>query len=251
MQTVQQVARAQQDTPFLERFIEAYQPFILRAASQSAGFAVTRSDDEYSVALMAFYEAVRTYNAAGGSFGSYARLVIDRRLTDYYRAARRFDAEVPLSPQIFDGAVEAEQPDAEVQRAVVEKMAAPAAAGAAEEIEEANRLFRGYGFCFYDLGKCSPRAEKTRRGCAAAVAALLRTPALLAELLRTPALLAELRRAHALPVKALAAQSGVSRKLVERHRNYIVAAALLLNGDYPVLSEYLQTIRKEIARCGQ
>lgn len=241
MQTVQQVARAQQDTPFLERFIEAYQPFILRAASQSAGFAVTRSDDEYSVALMAFYEAVRTYNAAGGSFGSYARLVIDRRLTDYYRAARRFDAEVPLSPQIFDGAVEAEQPDAEVQRAVVEKMAAPAAAGAAEEIEEANRLFRGYGFCFYDLGKCSPRAEKTRRGCAAAVAALL----------RTPALLAELRRAHALPVKALAAQSGVSRKLVERHRNYIVAAALLLEGDYPVLSEYLQTIRKEIARCGQ
>ena len=241
MQTVQQVARAQQDTPFLERFIEAYQPFILRAASQSAGFAVTRSDDEYSVALMAFYEAVRTYNAAGGSFGSYARLVIDRRLTDYYRAARRFDAEVPLSPQIFDGAVEAEQPDAEVQRAVVEKMAAPAAAGAAEEIEEANRLFRGYGFCFYDLGKCSPRAEKTRRSCAAAVAALL----------RTPALLAELRRAHALPVKALAAQSGVSRKLVERHRNYIVAAALLLEGDYPVLSEYLQTIRKEIARCGQ
>ncbi|GAB2046071.1 RNA polymerase sigma factor SigI [Agathobaculum sp. TL06] len=241
MQTVQQVARAQQDTPFLERFIEAYQPFILRAASQSAGFAVTRSDDEYSVALMAFYEAVRTYNAAGGSFGSYARLVIDRRLTDHYRAARRFDAEVPLSPQIFDGAVEAEQPDAEVQRAVVEKMAAPAAAGAAEEIEEANRLFRGYGFCFYDLGKCSPRAEKTRRGCAAAVAALL----------RTPALLAELRRAHALPVKALAAQSGVSRKLVERHRNYIVAAALLLEGDYPVLSEYLQTIRKEIARCGQ
>lgn len=241
MQTVQQVARAQQDTPFLERFIEAYQPFILRAASQSAGFAVTRSDDEYSVALMAFYEAVRTYNAAGGSFGSYARLVIDRRLTDHYRAARRFDAEVPLSPQIFDGAVEAEQPDAEVQRAVVEKMAAPAAAGAAEEIEEANRLFRGYGFCFYDLGKCSPRAEKTRRSCAAAVAALL----------RTPALLAELRRAHALPVKALAAQSGVSRKLVERHRNYIVAAALLLEGDYPVLSEYLQTIRKEIARCGQ
>ena len=81
---------------------------------------------------MAFYEAVRTYNAAGGSFGSYARLVIDRRLTDHYRAARRFDAEVPLSPQIFDGAVEAEQPDAEVQRAVVEKMAAPAAAGAAD-----------------------------------------------------------------------------------------------------------------------
>ena len=55
MQTSTQAVRARTDEPFLERFIQAYEAFVLRCASRHAGFAVTRSDDEYSVALLAFY----------------------------------------------------------------------------------------------------------------------------------------------------------------------------------------------------
>ena len=59
--------------------------------------------------------------------------------------------------------------------------------------------------------------------------------------------------------RALAKESGVSARLIERHRNYIVAAALLLDGDYPVLSSYLGSIRRylegqnrrEAAVCAQ
>lgn len=240
MQTMQQVARAQQDRAFLEDFLKESQPFILRAASRCAGFAVTRSDDEFSVALFAFYEAVRTYDAEAGAFPAWARLIISRRLTDHYRAVRRFSSEVPLAPQVFDGAVESDDADAEVQRAVVEKIANPATATAAEEIETANALFAPYGFCFYDLGKCSPRAEKTRKGCAAVVATLLHTSDLFRQLERT----------HTLPVQALAQHSGVKKKLIERHREYIIAAALLLRGEFPTLAAYLQTIRKEVASCG-
>ena len=53
MQTSTQAVRARTDEPFLERFIEAHEAFVLRCASRHAGFAVTRSDDEYSVALLA------------------------------------------------------------------------------------------------------------------------------------------------------------------------------------------------------
>lgn len=236
---VQEAVKARADEPFLERFIEAYQPFILRAASQSAGFSVTRSDDEYSVALLAFYEAVKTYDAANSSFGTYARLVIGRRLTDYYRTVRRFDAEISLAPQTFDGAVETEQPDAAMQMAVVEKMAAPAPADAAEEIRSADAMFREYGFTFYDLEKCAPHADKTRKSCAAVIAVLL----------YTPSMLAEMRRTRGLPIRELAQQSSVSRKLIERHRRYIIATALLLDGEYPALAEYLQPVRTEIAGC--
>ena len=59
MQSSSQAVRAKEDEPFLERFIEAHEGFILRTASRHAGHTVTRSDDEYSVALMAFYEAVK------------------------------------------------------------------------------------------------------------------------------------------------------------------------------------------------
>ena len=40
--------------PFWSAFIDAYQLFILRTASKYAGFLVTRSDDEFSIALLAF-----------------------------------------------------------------------------------------------------------------------------------------------------------------------------------------------------
>lgn len=66
MQSSSQAVRAKEDEPFLERFIEAHEGFILRTASRHAGHTVTRSDDEYSVALMAFYEAVKGYDPAGG-----------------------------------------------------------------------------------------------------------------------------------------------------------------------------------------
>ena len=100
---------------------------------------------------------------------------------------------------------------------------------AAEEIESADEQFAKYGFSFYDLASCSPKSDKTRCGCGMAAAALS----------RSSVLVASLRRTHELPVRALAKES-----LIERHRNYIVAAALLLDGDYPVLSSYLGSIRR-------
>ena len=242
MQSSSQAVRAKEDGPFLERFIEAHEGFILRTASRHAGHTVTRSDDEYSVALLAFYEAVKGYDPAGGPFGAYASLVIGRRLADYYRASHRFDAEVSLAPQTFDGTVEEDAADAGVQLAVVEKLGEMRTVCADEQ-------FAKYGFSFYDLASCSPKSDKTRRGCGMAAAALS----------RSSVLVASLRRTHELPVRALEKERGVSARLIERHRNYIVAAALLLDGDYPVLSSYLGSIRRylegqnrrEAAVCAQ
>ena len=229
MQTSTQAVRARTDEPFLERFIEAHEAFVLRCASRHAGFAVTRSDDEYSVALLAFYEAIKGYDPASGPFGAYASLVIGRRLADHYRSQHRFDAETPLAPQTFDGTVDRESADAAMQQAV----------SAQEGIEAANTVFEKYGFAFYDLAASSPKSDKTRRSCAAAVGTLL----------HSPVLFASMQSAHSLPIKALAQQCGVSARTLTRHRDYIVAAALLIDGDYPILCTYLQTMRKEAEQC--
>ena len=106
---------------------------------------------------------------------------------------------------------------------------------AQEEIEAANTVFEKYGFAFYDLAASSPKSDKTRRSCAAAVGTLL----------HSPVLFASMQSAHSLPIKALAQQCGVSARTITRHRDYIVAAALLIDGDYPILCTYLQTMRKE------
>ena len=70
---------------------------------------------------------------------------------------------------------------------------------AQDEIEAANTVFEKYGFAFYDLAASSPKSDKTRRSCAAAVGTLL----------HSPVLFASMQSAHSLPIKALAQQCGV------------------------------------------
>ena len=38
----------------------------------------------------------------------------------------------------------------------------------------------------------------------------------------------------------------MARKILDRHRRYIIAAAEILSGEYPVLAEYLGYIRKAL-----
>ena len=45
-------------------------------------------------------------------------------------------------------------------------------------------------------------------------------------------------------MKALSAQSKVSRKTIERHRKYIIAAVIILTGDYPILAEYMKYMKE-------
>ncbi len=225
-----EAVRAGQDAPFLERFIAAHEPFILRVASRCCGRRITREDDEFSVALLAFNEAVKGYDSASGPFGAFAGLVVGRRLADYHRSLSRFEAEVPLAPHVFDGDVDAEEADAPMQYAVKEKIASVIQHSAAEEIEAADEELRPYGFSFYELERCAPRTQKTRQACGCAVGTLL----------NTATLFAGLQNSHCLPITALSKESGVAVKVLERHRKFIIAAALLLDGDYPVLSYRLK-----------
>ena len=91
-----------------------------------------------------------------------------------------------------------------------------------------------YGFSFFDLAECSPKAEKTRRSCAIAVLSLI----------GNPELIDRMRQRRMLPVKELASASGVQRKILDRHRKYIIAAAEILSGDFPIISAYLHFIRQ-------
>ena len=63
-------------------------------------------------------------------------------------------------------------------------------------------------------------------------------------MMAAPSLLSQMRKTRMLPMKELEAVSGVSRKILDRHRRYIIAAAEILSGDYPILSAYLEFIRK-------
>ena len=54
-----------------------------------------------------------------------------------------------------------------------------------------------------------------------------------------------LHKTRTLPMKELVKASGVSKKILDRHRRYIIAVAEILYGEYPLVRAYLTFIREE------
>ena len=64
-------------------------------------------------------------------------------------------------------------------------------------------------------------------------------------LLNNQDLLQEIQLKKQLPIKKIKENTLLPRKILERHRNYIIAAVEILYGEYPKLADYLNFIRKE------
>lgn len=228
---------AARNTEELNRFVKEYQGYIFKCASKSANRFLTDSDDEYSVALEAFCSAVMSYSFEKGSFLAFAELLIRRRLIDFYRSERKRSLETSVNPILFTGEIEFSEENPALASQIAAKTATDTDTTLKDEIDAASRQFARYGFSFYDLIACSPKSHKTKEACRKAVTFLL----------SSALLCGELRRTGTLPLKQIEQFAGVSRKIMERHRKYVIAAVEILTGDYPGLAAYMLTLREENA----
>jgi RNA polymerase sigma factor len=227
--------QAKNNPSLLDNLIRHQEYYILKCASKTCRRYITKSDDEWSIALLAFTQAIDDYNLEKGSFLSFVNLVIKRRLIDYIKSQTKFNSEVTVDPIIFDTEPEEENDDPSLHMAVAEQVSKQDPNDLKWEIEAANLVFSEYGFSFYELSACSPHAAKTRKSCATAINYLLQNTLLLNELQTT----------KLLPLKTIEKNTHVPRKILERHRKYIIAAIEILSGEYPYLADYLRYIREE------
>lgn len=238
-QEVNQLAiAAKTDEAKLEDLIHQNTRFILSCASKATGRYITRSDDEWSVSLIAFHEAVRSYAPEKGDFLSFAALVIRRRLIDQANRSSHLGNEIPID---FSGghaqtAEELSPVELEARRQSAERAihAAETATAIRDEIAALSQALSAYGISFPDLARHSPKAKKTKAACAV----LVRT------LLEQEPLLRQLRRTSSLPVNSLREKTNIPLNILNKHRKYIIAAVEILHGDYPQLAEYLRYIRE-------
>lgn len=225
---------AKTDESALNELARENNSFILRCASKTCKRYITQSDDEYEVSLVAFCEAVRAFNADAGGFMGFAALVVRRRLMDY------FDKQSRRSNEISAGSAMCWDEDgstgvvAEVQQKLVQGNESTGRA-IRDEIDALGNVLSEYGFSFFDLAEASPKASKTKHCCARAVNWML-------ELVER---VINMRKTRSLPVAAISKALEIARKIIERHRRYIIAATEILDGDYPYLSEYMDYIKKE------
>ena len=231
------------DAAAREALIRRYAPFAMRVASGvTGGYVEMGRDDEASVALMAFNEAIDSYDPSrGASFLGFVQAVVRRRLIDHYRKNRSRQREVSLS-----GLSDMESGDglwadtgagggpslqaAHLTAAEGAHRERETASERREEVLRYREMLSVFGISLSELVRICPRHEDARRHAVEAARALV----------SRPELVDSLHRRGELPLKELERLVGVSRKTLERQRKYIIALVLILTEDLPHLEAYLR-----------
>lgn len=229
------VCAAKEDMQIADQLIGTYMPFI---KAETARFLqrppVEGHDDELSIAMIAFHEAIRGYSRTRGAFFKYAAMLIKSRLIDYRRREQRHGGVLSLdTPGDADdtplGDTLADPKD--TNRALEAREATRA------EIGELSRQMQDFGVNLADVSDNCPRQQRTLEACRKALGYAKENPALLDELLKT----------KRLPIGQLAAGSGVERKTLERHRKYMVALLLIHTNGYEIIRGHLTQVMKGVA----
>ncbi len=214
----------------IEKLIEEYKPFIASVVQQHIGrFVEYGVDDELSIGLMAFHESIKKYEIDKGNFLSFARITIKNRLIDYYRKEYKNRNAVTYIEQLKPDDTEEEYdpcPEASIKEYDEQQLSRLRRF----ELEEIKRELVGWGISFSDVAKSSPKHAKTKRAYLNAIHFIASSP----EVLHI------MKEKKYLPVEKITKATKIPRKTVERGRNYIIAAVLILTGDYNHIKDYIK-----------
>lgn len=231
---VTQVLCAQKSTQAADRLIRSYLPFIRSETSRFLkGKRVTDKDDELSVAMTAFYEAIMHYEKFRGAFFKYASLVIKRRLIDYARKEQRHQNKLSIDQPTNDesaGTIGDTLADPNQQTERYELVTATR-----QEITELSAQLSDFGISFSDISENCPKQARTLESCSRVLMYAKENPSLLEELLQT----------KRLPITALCAGTGVERKTLERHRKYLVALMVAFTNGYEIIRGHLSQVHRK------
>ncbi len=206
------VIEERRDNNKTSRLISEFKPFIASVAQKRAGkFLNYGVDEELSIALSAFKEAMDSFDIKKGKFLSFARRVIDMRLIDYYRRQKRkktysFDADSYQNTGLMDvSSAEQYKIDNEKEKRIL-------------EIIEYRAELEKWGIGLEELAEISPKNDSLRKEYIEIARAIVKKSNILNTLMET----------KRLPLKEIEEIAWVHRKKLERGRIYIIAMVLAI-----------------------
>lgn len=211
--------------------LSSYTPFMKKTASFVCKRYISEQDDEYSIAMLAFNEAIEHYELGkNASFLTFAHLLIRRKLIDFIRKESR-------RKEIHIGQIPFENKDLQDSFDILESSHSFEQFTAKQQAEERRHqiavfesLLKPYGLSFQELVKVSPSHEDSRQTAIQIAQIIVETDEFYEMLLNK----------KRLPMKELEELVNVSRKTIERHRKYIVAIVILLKSDLHYIKDYLK-----------
>lgn len=202
-----------------EQLIQQYRPFIIQSVCHVCKRQIGWHDDEASIGIIAFNEAIDRYNSHHGkSFDNFAYMMIRNRLVDEFRKQGKIlktesltwhgDDEFELAANEIAGSLEVYER---------EKFASELA----EELNRYDEILQEYGIRLEELEECSPDHKDAR----------IQLIRMAKQFSMQPEFMAFLHRTKHLPIKDMLRHVEVSKKTIERNRKYLIALILLYSSD--------------------
>lgn len=213
--------------------VEEYKPFIASCTEKISGrYMKYGEDDELSIAMMAFVEAIEAFDSSRGNFLVFSQNVIKRRLIDYYRKEKRHGKVVSLNEYMDKDSGECDLSEGEsIERYERDRLSE----NRRLELEQLGKELAEWDISFFDLASVSPKQERTHKICNEITGFLLSRP----DLIRL------IKEKKYLPVAEVVNALKVPRKIVERSRKYIIAVIIIASGDYQYIRDYVKLDGKE------
>ena len=222
---VAMVAAAKGASLAADELVRRFLPFIRSETAKVIRRGVSDSDDELSVAMMAFHEAVLAYERLRGAFLPFAARAIRSRIIDFHRREQRHRGQLSLHEKNEDDreladtlAVGTDPISERTDRTAARQEIAHFALGLSE-----------FGLSLTDIADNCPKQARTLSACHRALDYARGNPELLEQTVRT----------KKLPITSLAAGAGVERKTLERHRKYMMALLLAYTNGFEIIRGHL------------
>lgn len=228
---VQQVYAAKEDNFAADDFIESYKPFIKAETAKFLKRPTNDQDDELSIAMIAFYEAINQYSHLKGSFLNFASRMIRNRLIDYWRKIKRHTGLVELDAPIVNDEettlIDLVPEEKNKTEELIHREATVA------EIKELAQQMSEFNVSLSDVADKNPRQKRTLFACQKAVDTAIKDEKIMTQFFKN----------RKLPITRIAELSQVAKKTLERHRDYVIALLIIYSNGYDLIRNHLAQVK--------
>lgn len=213
------------DSALKEEFIDKYKPFIRKSISSTLGkYIEAEGSEEYSIGLMAFNEAIDSFDLEKNSnFFKYCSVVINHRLIDFIRKHKNSNRTIPFSYLESTEGFEEKylMSDSHYQYDMIEVK---------EEILLFENKLKKFNITLEELVINGPKHKDSRELCISIARVLADNNHLYAKMVRK----------KCIPLSELMQLINVNRKTVERNRKYIIAICIVLRSGLDEIKEFFK-----------
>lgn len=204
----------------INELIENHMPFIIKSISDVTGRYVScENDEELSVGLLGFHEAIERYDNEKGHFLSFAKLVVGSRIKNYLKGENKhqhssLDELVDKGLDIKDEYFEPKEDNSIL----------------IEEINKLKNEISSFGFTLEDLVNEAPKQQATRKNAIS----------LSEEISKEEEFISFMYLKKRLPIKRIVLKFMVTEKVIKRSKKFIISVVIIIDKNLNALKNWIR-----------